>query len=317
MINWFYKNRLFLLTIILFLFLVCFFIKLKIYLLEFLYLLSFFILILLIAILNQKILSKLDRYCFEIIKKNKTVLRNPTLPINSEREDRLSFSNKLDEIINFIESNNYNHGRILIEGEWGTGKTSLINLLKERLIQNRNSFEIIEFNVWNFHNFDQVLYSVIKDISKKFKYPFYKQILKPLRVHLKSSFIETTLELDNDLSFSEKVEDFQNFIASELEYNNKKLIIIFDDLDRVPDEKIIINTLMLINLLLRIPNVFIVEAIDEENIYSIVKDRKRVVGYNFKSADLIIRLENRNMNEFIKNKIFEEIIPIIFENENQ
>lgn len=278
--------------------------------------------LLLITKLSQRILSFCDRQRYLLFKNTTTKLKNPNLPLDTMEQDKLNFKPLVDKITLFIKEGIleneiskpenqtiYNHGRIMIEGEWGSGKTTLINFVKEELKKDKQ-IEIIEFNIWNFHNFDQVLEAVIKDLSKKFSYHYYDGLLHTLRVHMKFEIFNFNIEFDNDLMFTEKLEDFQNHIAKRLHKDSKKLVIIFDDIDRVPDEKIIINVIKIINLILRIPNVFIIEAIDEDNLSKVLKDRQRVVGYYFKSADLIIRLEPKNMGNFMREKIFEFIIPI-------
>jgi hypothetical protein len=127
----------------------------------------------------------------------------------------------------------------------------------------------LEFNVWEFSDFNSILKAVIADVSKKFGFGFWPIVLNEFRIKLSAS----PIELENFLSIfntkflaNDKINYFRLFIAKKLNKNNKKLIIIFDDVDRILEEEILVNVFKLIAYFLNIPGVFTITAIDENNL---------------------------------------------------
>jgi hypothetical protein len=125
------------------------FYKLIIYL--FLALISFIFIILLktdnilliIAFLSSLILFFVEVYfrCeFSKLKNfNGQKGKNKFDAVVSIKEDIIGRIKEVDEICKFIERNTKGH--ILISGGWGSGKTSLINFVKERLQGNSKKYD--------------------------------------------------------------------------------------------------------------------------------------------------------------------------------
>ncbi len=89
-------------------------------------------------------------------------LSNDT-PINNRDNDMYSYSRLAERIADCIYSVNAvdSSFTIGISGSWGSGKTSLINLveseLSERKSQNLNVPEVLRFNPWRFNSQEQLL----------------------------------------------------------------------------------------------------------------------------------------------------------------
>ena len=57
-------------------------------------------------------------------------MKNTDLPICNKKEDKLGFSKSVDKISSGIKNYNEKSFVLSIEGAWGTGKTSFMNLIE-------------------------------------------------------------------------------------------------------------------------------------------------------------------------------------------
>lgn len=89
-------------------------------------------------------------------------------PISSANEDRLrriNFANRIAEILSEVS---LEEGRIFaIRGSWGDGKSSLKNLIIEKLPSHSADIEWLEFNPWQWGDADSIAQALFKQISDK------------------------------------------------------------------------------------------------------------------------------------------------------
>lgn len=99
-------------------------------------------------------------------------LSNDT-PINNRDNDMYSYSRLAERIADCICSANAEDSSftIGISGSWGSGKTSLINLveseLSDRKSHNLNVPEVLRFNPWRFNSQEQLLTEFFSALSSK------------------------------------------------------------------------------------------------------------------------------------------------------
>ena len=89
---------------------------------------------------------------------------NTDKPINKACEDKLGrsvFAKQLaNAIVNFQTKDNY---AVSLQGKWGCGKTSVLNMAIEEIKQlseskdDNNKIIIIQFNPWNFTDTNQLI----------------------------------------------------------------------------------------------------------------------------------------------------------------
>lgn len=90
----------------------------------------------------------------------------PDLPITSESQEKFGLTSYIDALADFI-SNCDTPMTIAIQGTWGTGKTSLMNLVKTKL---KDKVVYLEFNTWQYSQFnmsDNLAKSFLFNINKK------------------------------------------------------------------------------------------------------------------------------------------------------
>ncbi len=195
-------------------------------------------------------------------------------PINDESFDLLDINLHTDSIINFIKETE-TPITIGIQGEWGSGKTSLIQSIKSELNKEK-VFRQIWINSWEYSLLTNPEESLIKIINR-----IIQELLesdKKISQHAKISEVtkkifEGALRVgagvvggSNAASAAQTLfdESGQNISALRLQLNNlvekiqnknsnnyKKIIIYIDDLDRIEPK----NAVILLELLKNIFNV--------------------------------------------------------------
>ena len=192
---------------------------------------------------------------------------NADQPITSSAEDilgRKSFAYALaDTILSYHDRNSIVIG---LFGEWGSGKTSLINLCLERIGElakrQNNKPIIIKFNPWNFSEQNQLIFQFFKLLSQTLKrsdnavkiqkigdkIESYSQIFEPLKIiphiseysHLAKVALRITASSIKSWGKSkeknlEQIRDELNKLLREL---SNKIIVIIDDIDRLTPTEI-------------------------------------------------------------------------------
>lgn len=115
----------------------------------------------------------------------------PDQPIDQRKDDILNRSQFSDSLSNAIkEWENKESLVISLNGKWGTGKTSIINLVKESLNQEERSPTLIIFNPWEFSN---------TDITNK----FFNEI---------SAQLQLKNEFEKDLALAKQFEKYASFL---------------------------------------------------------------------------------------------------------
>ena len=140
------------------------------------------------------------------------------LPIKTSDEDKLNFSDFASKIAKGIL--NYNQEEALIfsiEGEWGSGKTSLINLIKNELLL-QNELITTKQKVLDFIGSDQE--------PIKFMH-FNPWLMTDIEQVIKLFFSEFKYLLENKNSISKKLDSFED----KLLVDNIKFKVPFAEVD--------------------------------------------------------------------------------------
>lgn len=198
---------------------------------------------------------------------NERFFSNKPILILNKDNDLLGNIERANFIQNFIERNSSfirENNMLALFGSWGSGKTSLIYSIKNK-IDKEMYFPII-FNAWKYEkdgNLAFSLYEYLLDTinldkakikkAKKFGKIALKGTLKSINIVGKifEEYEKTTEEIEDSLY--KRVIEFENNLCQIIEEfygkNKKYLIVFIDDLDRCEPENIL-NLLSSIKLLL-------------------------------------------------------------------
>ena len=147
------------------------------------------------------------------------------LPIQDKQSDSLEMNKYAHSLSNFI--NNINGPfTIAIQGEWGSGKSSLMNLIRKELKENNEaSFIDININAWEFYlnynseNFiESILKEILKEIIKSICINSNKELFPYLQILIQkaSRLIKCSIK---DLCESIEINNIYNEISSEITLN--------------------------------------------------------------------------------------------------
>lgn len=189
---------------------------------------------------------------------------NSEKPIEKIEQDILGRSNTAKELSRHILGYKSDDSLTIgIIGEWGSGKTSFINMTLE-VLENNKDYIIFHFNPWNISTRKQLISdffsqlsneigkidstAVIKEVSQNLK--LLSKIFKPVslipipQISLIASFMKKSCEetgkfLEDISNQQEKsLDEIKEELNNSLEKLNKKVVIVIDDIDRLSDNDI-------------------------------------------------------------------------------
>jgi hypothetical protein len=161
-----------------------------------------------------------------------------------------------------------------INGKWGLGKTSFLDLLK-RKVQSTDIIEV-NFNVWNSHSSKAIIKDFFEAIQEAIQ-PYHSSLsrlmtqysnkLVALNSNTFTQSIQTTVFA---VSGFESINSLYQDINKALVSVNKKIVVYIDDLDRL-DKHEIIEVIRLIRNTANFYNTFFIVAYDRNYVVNALK----------------------------------------------
>ena len=231
---------------------------------------------------------------------------------------------------------------IMIDGEWGVGKTFVMNMIDSRL---KNEYKIIKYNCWENSYYNdplEAILSIMIDYIEKDKLwtnedkekiklllnsivfmlslgtfrvkSKYKDNFNGIKQGIKANV--DSISLEQPINIHTAINEVKYF----LEFNNEKIVILVDEIDRCLPEYGV-KTLERLYLLFKdMPNIVVVIANDKNKLEQIIKN---VFGYDSidnyleKFIDYIIKLSTEfKMFEFSKSAVEYNLFNNYFEKDS-
>jgi len=199
-------------------------------------------------------------------------------PITNSQEDilgRTDFINILKR--KFMNIDKEKGFAFLLSAGWGEGKTSCINLLKEKL-RKENLFEFIDINPWFNDTKEKLLNAVLGEINTFAKsfYPYksfeseFDDIVKLTNIKL-TNHLEIALQniLENftkDNNIQHKIKNIGKILKNEY---SKRIVIVLDDIDRLSKEHIL-YILQVVQMFKQYTNIIFVLSVNYNKIENIL-----------------------------------------------
>lgn len=195
-------------------------------------------------------------------------------------QDSFNISKYINGLVNFIKSCN-TPMTIAVQGDWGTGKTSIMTMIKNEL-KNSKNLNLVWFNTWQFSQFNlgdklplTMLNKLVNEVSSNKESENFKYIKKAMvgvadaiLGHISGGVLEVSSFLDNEENLFEAIErlkeSFQKLV-NEKAGDEGRVIIFIDDLDRIEPERAV-ELLEVLKIFLDCEKCIFVLAID----YSVV-----------------------------------------------
>ena len=207
-------------------------------------------------------------------------------PIDSPDKDKFGFNSLAETIADIISKVTAPEGSVIaINGQWGSGKSSLINLIRKHLCgtTDRGDLKIVDFNCWWFSDSEALtiayfreLYSAMEpSLTWKTKIPLkialskLGRYLSLVNVGIAGKIISTIGKI---LVQANTVESLHKKLSCVLIGMGSKYLIIIDDIDRLsPDDAVLI--FRLVKSVGRLPNIMYLLAYDRQLAEKIVTER--------------------------------------------
>lgn len=233
---------------------------------------------------------------------NQSTLKND-LPIPKFDDDKLNRKPFARQIRKTIK--NYSQKDCLtlgIMGPWGSGKTSLINMVFDQNDENillEKDFKVMRFNPWNFSKqqdlyhqfFEQLKEILVSNENDEGKRKHVKNIVNKYweKVRYNGTLTLGCKGITYSKPLGEKtLETQKKEITKTLKYLRYRLIIIIDDMDRLTDDEVQ-QIFILVKALADFPNIIYILPFDRNIILKSMGDMQKDYGEEF--LDKIIQLQ--------------------------
>ena len=214
-----------------------------------------------------------------------------------------------------LATNPINSFGISINSEWGTGKTSFMNFIRN-ILENEDEIIVIEFNAWLSEKPELITKDFLDSLAEK---------LADYAIGIEQSiynYSNNLLGKDKDLLKRFANEVFTFFIAEnssstksaydtlrkKIEAINKKIVVLLDDTDRL-ESKEILEVLRLVRNTANFPNTFFILGYDRSYIEQALEESK--IKNHEKYLEKIIQFEISLPSykpEVLYNKIKKEMV---------
>lgn len=165
-------------------------------------------------------------------------------PIGETKKDELGYTVYANSLAEKISSSNFEKAfAIGINGKWGMGKTSFIQLIKRKLTGD-NIIEI-NFNPWNSNSPKAIIQDFFETVQESIR-PHHSSLSRLLisysnkLVSLNDNTVTQTIQTSvSTLTGFESLSSLFDEINKALSTIDKKLIVYIDDLDRLDKEEVV------------------------------------------------------------------------------
>lgn len=225
---------------------------------------------------------------------------------DDDRLGRLYFTKKLADAI--LAYNSTDTLTIGLYGSWGTGKTSIINLLVDEFNSeyqrvNGTKWKVIIFEPWNYIDeaslINQFFGVLVKELKVTDSSTLTKEIIEIIEEYLfllllvpelntygflplvlKKSLGRIRLYLDKRINEKNNLQEVKCRLVKKLSEYKSKIVIVIDDIDRLSNDKIKL-IFQLINSIANFPNIIYVLPMDKEIVAEALKDMHKGDGNEF------------------------------------
>ena len=249
----------------------------------------------------------------------------------NDRFQRYGFAKRIAQTI--IQRKSEDCLTIGIYGEWGEGKTSVLNFIERELSEHKKDIVFFKFNPWRFGEEDKLLVMFFELLANKLgksassksdklkkAVKKYSKIVAPV-----SSIIpgfggaaEKIVEGVSDILGEKDIEDIKERVSKILRESNTKIVVAIDDIDRL-DKDEIYAVLKLVKLTAGFSNTTYLLSFDEKMVASAIGERfgggREKAGSNFLEKIIHVPLDLPKAQPFaLKQYCYNLIEKVIGEN---
>ncbi|MDB5180535.1 MAG: hypothetical protein JWO54_293 [Candidatus Saccharibacteria bacterium] len=178
---------------------------------------------------------------------------SPDKPIQSSTEDVFNRGPFAKNLAKTISENTLEDGYVIgLYSEWGYGKTSTLNLIKEELETNDN-VEVIEFNPWLYVDIQAMILGLFDTLAKGLDAKLNNKKEEVGKFLKKVGGLVSTVGLSSDIVSgapgavasatgnildNATLDELRERINGFIKESNKRLVVIIDDVDRLDKDEV-------------------------------------------------------------------------------
>ena len=231
---------------------------------------------------NQKENNK-KMYSLEDILKNQFQSDNTNKIIIKDNDDDIfdifGIHRTIEELKeSILESKNYKECfSIGVVGEWGIGKSTIIDLTKKELDNEKELLVIDDFDPWAIKSQDALILAIyntiLENLGENISYFKRKKVQNAL-INITTNIPYIGKGIGN--YFENRVDDYSEYkeikadLEEKLKKSDKRLVFIMDNLDRTKSDNVLF-LLTLIGTLFKLPNITYIIAYDRNRLKNIFK----------------------------------------------
>lgn len=214
-------------------------------------------------------------------------------PIRFDREDRFSIKPYVDGLCSFIRECDTPIS-IAIQGDWGYGKTSMMNMVRDNL-EKEKQFSCVWFDTWQYSQFHMetqmaltFMHHFIDSFGEGKEEPVVlgkaKTLLKVLAVSTAQQVagdwgagtVEGLFQKGEALDFSQEIVElkktFRELIADKVKEEDGRVLFFIDDLDRL-QPSVAVELLEILKIFFDCEKCVFILAVDTEVIFQGIKEK--------------------------------------------
>lgn len=261
-------------------------------------------------------------------------------PIENSKKDRLNrtaFSKQLAQaILSYTQQDNFT---ISLCGKWGTGKTSILNMVIEAIREKTEEYEsnkkpiIVFFNPWNYSDRSQLISQFFQTVQSAVESDNANASLKVVGLALQK--YSTVLEYTSYIPvvgqylqpiksivsgigehISGVVEENESLVKQKekvirvLKEQEQKIIVIIDDIDRLNNEQIRL-IFQLVNSLAGFPNMIYLLSFDSSVVVRALEEEQKCNGAEYLEKIIQVPFEVPNAKISLVHKAFFDMLDEI------
>ncbi len=216
----------------------------------------------------------------------------------------------VEKLNNIVDHNSFQKAfTIGINSEWGTGKTSTLNLLKKEL--EKTEHIIIEYNPWMGFDKKVLIEDFFNNLSEHIEQDSLNKDLDEYSNRLLSTQNPLLKDIISYIPFlnnkTPSLEKLFKLINKKLRLLNQKIIIIIDDVDRL-DNKEIFEILKLIRNSANFTNIFFIVAYDRSYVNNSIDNINHFHERNYLDKIINIELSLPYFDQALLKNIFKNIL---------
>jgi len=220
---------------------------------------------------------------YDIYKNDFTIDKNIVVEEKAATYDLLNRELIINELKDaMILEHGENAFTIGVEGEWGSGKTTLINLALDRIKHKDNEHVkiISDFDPWIFGSNESLLEGLYEEILKcigvKYNSFKFRQDIKKLISIVANASKETWIDklFDDHFGYSD-LKQMKNDLTKILIRENAVIVIVLDNLDRMDSENVLF-LFKLIGTVFDLPHINYVLSYDDKRLDDIFSESLKI-----------------------------------------